>query len=289
MELEFKKKYFIGITLALILIILDLYLYFVLKIKRWFFPVLIVAITIGWLQFWVDFSREIKRQKEIEEKFIEFTRNLVGNVKSGVSIPRGVINVSEEDYGALTRYIKKLAKQMEWGIPLHRALIVFANDTGNRVIKRAISIIIEADESGGDIEDILTSVATSMVNIRKMKEERRSHIFSQIVQGYIVFFVFIMIMLALQLWLFPQLTNVSLGGDELNVASDISGLSSGFLGLGTKADLDFIFFSMIMIQGFFAGIMLGKFSEGTLKHGLIHSLILMTIAALIITTARGGL
>lgn len=289
MDLEFKKKYFIGISGALLLILIDLYLYFVLEIKRWFLAIIVVAVTVGWLQFWIDFYNETKRQKEIEVKFLEFTRNLVSNVKSGVSIPKGVINVSTEDYGALAPYVKKLAKQMEWGIPFHKAFVTFANDTKNKVIKRAVSIIIEADESGGDIEDILTSVAQSMVDIKKMKDERRSVTFTQIIQGYIVFFVFIGIMLVLQLWLFPQITGFGFGEEEAGATSDILGFGTGFVGVGERANLDFIFFSMIMIQGFFAGIMLGKFSEGTIKQGLIHSLILITLAALIVTTAKGGI
>jgi hypothetical protein len=44
-----------------------------------------------------------------------------------------------------------------------------------------------------------------------------------------------------------------------------------------------------MVQGFFGGLVIGKFSEGNIKNGLIHSLILMTLAALIITTVKGGI
>jgi flagellar protein FlaJ len=119
-----------------------------------------------------------------------------------------------------------------------------------------------------------------------MKEERKASVFSQIVQGYIVFFVFIVIMLVMQLYLFPQIQEVgSLGG--------LTGLdfAEGVVGSGEaeNVNLDSTFFSLILIQGFFAGIMIGKFSEGTIKQGVMHSLILMTSAALIITTAKGGI
>jgi len=288
MSVEFKQKYWIGIFFAFIIICIDIYLYFVEDLKRLFFPLLILAFSVGWSQFWIDFYNENKRQKEIEEKFLEFIRSLVGTVKSGVSIPKGIISISEENYGALTPYVTKLARQIEWGIPIHTALITFANDTENKVIKRSVSIIIEADESGGDIEDILESVSLSVVNIKKMKEERRSSIFSQIVQGYIVFFVFIGIMLLLQLWLFPQLQNaLNINQEEVDFSTTIA--LGSFFQKGTTTNLDFIFFSLILIQGFFAGIMIGKFSEGSLKQGLIHSIILMTIATLIVTIAKGGI
>jgi len=160
----------IGIIIALIITGFDFYLYYGLEMKRWFFPILIVAISIGWLQFWVDFFAEGKRQKEIEVKFLEFIRNLVDNVRSGVSITKGITNVADEDYGALTPHIRKLARQLEWGIPIHKSLITFANDTENVVITRAVSIIIEADESG----EIFEQAFTTVVPQNKAKAKRSS-------------------------------------------------------------------------------------------------------------------
>ncbi len=289
MALEFKTKYFIGIFVALIIIGVDVYLYYFFEFKRFFLPIIVASLALALSQFWIDLYNETKRQKDIEEKFLEFIRSLVGVVRSGVSIPRGIVNVSIEDYGALTPYVRKLARQLEWGIPVHKALVTFANDTENKVIKRSIAIIIEADESGGSIEDILESVSTSVVNIKTMKEERKSSVFSQILQGYIVFFVFIGIMLLLQLWLFPQLETALHVESEGDFDFSSVGGIGGIFKKGARTDLDFSFFSLVLIQGFFAGIMIGQFSEGSMKKGLLHSLALMTIAALIVTTAKGGI
>ena len=43
MNLEFKKKYWTGIFIALILIGIDLYLYFVLDSKRWLIPLIVIV------------------------------------------------------------------------------------------------------------------------------------------------------------------------------------------------------------------------------------------------------
>ena len=163
-----------------------------------------------------------------------------------------------------------------------KALVTFSLDTNNKVIKRSISIIVEAEQSGGDISDILSSVVDSVINVKKMKEERKASVFSQMVQGYVVFYVFIGVMLILQLWLFPKLGNLS-----GTIQSGLSGFTGLFSVSGNVFDLDTTFFGLIMIQGFFAGIMIGKFSEGTLKNGLLHSLILMISAALIVTVVKG--
>ena len=107
MRHTFKEKYWIGIIAALILLGFDFYLYYILGSKRWFFSLIVVSITIGWLQFWMDFFAENKRQKEIELKFLEFIRNLVDKVRSGVTVTKGIVNVADEDYGPLSNYVKK--------------------------------------------------------------------------------------------------------------------------------------------------------------------------------------
>ena len=284
MKIKFKPIYLIGICVGLFIIIADFYLFFdfsKLEVKaRWFYPILIVALNIGWSQLWIDFFLDIKRQKRVEEKFLDFVRSLLGNVKSGISIPNSIIQAGKDDYSELNPFIKKLVNQITAGIPVRQALLTFANDTENKTIKRAVNIIIEAEESGGDIEQVLASVTDSVVSEKKMKEERKSATFSQIVQGYIVFIAFIGIMLLVQLKLFPSLSKIGAGG----------GTFGGLFGSmrfdpAAIKELSHVFFIMILIQGFFAGLMIGKFSEGTAKQGLIHSLVLVTLAALILTTA----
>ena len=159
MRLKIQKKYWIGISVAFFIILVDFFLFFDFWAAkplhpvpaRLFYPFIIVAVTVAWSQFWMDFFKEQNRQKEIELKFLEFIRNLVGTVKSGIPIPRAVSQVANKDYGALTPYLKKLAAQVDWGITIDEAFLTFSDDTANPVIKRAVSIMIEAEKSGGDI------------------------------------------------------------------------------------------------------------------------------------------
>tara|TARA_Y100000310_G_scaffold216888_1_gene217964 strand:- start:7654 stop:8505 length:852 start_codon:yes stop_codon:yes gene_type:complete len=279
-RIRFRKVYLLSIFLGMILLFFDLTIFFG---SRFFLPLLIISLIIATLHFWIDFFAENKRQKQIEVVFLEFIRNLAESVKSGVSIPKSIVNVSKKDYRELNPYVQKLANQIEWGITTKKALETFAEDTNNRVIKRSVSIMIEAERSGGDIRDILSSIVDSVVSIKKMRAERKASVYSQIVQGYIIFFVFIAIMLVLQLWLFPKLTGIETASA---LKAGVAGIGGLLAGTG-KFNLDPIFFWLVIIQGFFAGIMIGKFSEGSIKNGLLHSLILMVSAALLITTIKG--
>ena len=171
MKLRFKSEYWIGIILGVLVIVLDFYFLFK-PMSRWFKPLLLLGVLIAFFLFFIDFLKENKRQKEIEIKFLEFVRTLVGTVKSGIPLPQAIYKMSGSDFGSLTPYIKKLANRTEWGIPAKEALVMFANDTGNDVIKRSIEVVVVAERSGGNIEDVLESVTDSVLQVKKLKDER---------------------------------------------------------------------------------------------------------------------
>ena len=294
-----KARHITGVIIALLIILADI-LYF--PYTPLFTPLIVVAVTVAWLQYWIDFFVENARQRQIEEIFPDFVRNLVSAVKSGMPISRAISHVADSDYGSLTPYITKLAHQVEWGIPVHKALLLFGESTGNNVIKRAISTVIEAEVSGGNIEDVLDSITNSLVEIKKIKEKRKAAIFSQIVQSYIIFFVFLGVIIVIQNMLIPYVLELQtaslLGGSSIIAqpkATIVQKVDINFSSIGsfivTVSDwfisLNGIFLMLAVIQGFFAGIVIGKLSEGSLKFGLKHSLILVTVSFFAISLAQG--
>jgi flagellar protein FlaJ len=306
--MKFKKEYWIGITIGLIIAAID---YAVFKGTSWFIPILIVAVSIAWLQAWLDFFIENQNQKEIESRFLDFVRNLSGAIKSGMPVSKSILHVAKYDYGALTPYVKKLGYQIEWNIPVHKAFLLFSNSTRNDVIKRTIATVIEAEQSGGNIEDVLESITTSLIEIKKIKEQRRASVSSQVMQSYIIFFIFIGVMIVIQNMLVPYLVG-SKGTEGL-----FSGMNSGSIGTVTgttssqgpslvmDVDIKFdsiasfvitltqwfsslrgIFIMLSLIQGFFAGVIVGKLSEGDVTAGLKHSIVLMTISFFVMTLTK---
>lgn len=268
------------ITIALFFTLLPINFVLLLG-TRWFYSGLIVSLALVALPVFLKFLNDNKTQKLIEVEWLEYVRALVDGVRAGLPISRSVINLRDKDFGYLTKHTRKLANQIEWGIPVTSAFITFANDTNNRVIKRSVGILVQAERSGGRMVDVLESVVSSVVSINVLKEERKSSTFSQIVQGYIVFFIFIGIMLVLEVKLMPMIQGM------------VSGMQGGLSGVGflegvgeSKVNIDFkkTFLSLILVQGFFAGLMIGKFSEGSIKYGVKHSVALIVISLLIVLT-----
>ena len=272
------KKYLIGIGILVILLPADFLLFLG---TRWLYASVLLSVILAVLPFFLIFLQENKRQKRMDDDFLTFVRGLVEGVKSGVPIPQAILNLKDKNFGVLTKYVKKLAYQIEWGVPVKDALVVFARDTKNSSIKRSVSILIQAEESGGNIDDVLGIVVDSVLDVKKLRDERKSTVYSQVVQGYVVFFIFIGVMLIMELKLVPMIEGM-VGGLS-------GGLSGGFLETETASsgiDINFklIFTSLILIQGLFGGMIIGKFSEGSIKYGLKHSFILIAISLLVVFT-----
>jgi flagellar protein FlaJ len=305
MAITLEKRHIIAAVFGMIFLVLD----FIFFLKTaWFVPLIIVALSIGWSQFWIDFFVNARRQKELESMFPEFVRNLVGSVKSGMPVGKAIVYVSKTDYGALTPHVIKLANQVEWAIPVHKALTNFANETKNGVIKRSIATVIEAEISGGNIEDVLETVTNSVIEIKKIKLARKAGIHAQLVQSYIIFMVFLGVMIVIQNLLIPYiadieakniegvteggmtLTTAALGGAIRTIQIDYSSLGAFIGTLGAwLTSIRGVFLALALIQACFAGLVLGKLAEGDIRSGAKHSLILMTIAFFVITLAQGAM
>ena len=278
-KLHINKAQVIGVIIAIVIIILS---YIFLRVSSLFYFLVGIALVIAGLPFFVSLIIESSTSKEKDEMFLEFARNLVESVKAGTPISKSIINIRNKDYGALNPYIVKLAHQLEWGYPLHDALNIFADDTKNMVIKRSVAIVIQAEKSGGDMAAVLEAVSQSVWEIKKVKEEQKSQAYGQVIQGYIIFFVFIVIMLVLQIYLIPKLTDIS--GD---LAQGLGGMTTMAPNTSSATDLKGIFIGAIFVQGLFAGLMIGKFSEGKFKNGVKHSLIMAIIGYLLMATITG--
>ena len=130
---------------------------------------------------------------------------LVENVRSGTPISKSILNVRKKDFGALNPHVNKLANQIALGIPIQTAFETFGRDLNSQTISRAITIISESEKAGGQIETILDSVVKSVSQIEKLRKERRSAIYNLVVQGYIIFFIFIIIILIMEFKILIQI------------------------------------------------------------------------------------
>lgn len=265
-----------GIGTGLVIAMISLFFYG----TNFFFFLLGMGVVAGALPFVFSIVTENQQNLEKEEMFLEFARDLVEGVKAGTPVSKSIINIRNKPYGVLSQHVKKLASQISLGIPLNFALQVFAKDVNNKVIARALTLIGQAERAGGDIGEILESVAEAVNTSDRLKKERKAVISTLVVQGYIIFIVFIMIMLVMQFKILPMVEGIA----QIDL-SGVGSFSSGGSAV-TSQEISGAFLYLLLIQGFFTGLVIGKLSERSAKAGVKHSFILMLMSFLISTTAN---
>ncbi len=268
--MEVHKIHWIGIGAAIIIIAIS----FLFKDTKLFFLMVGVGVLSGVLPFVISLINESKEDVEKEEMFLEFTRNLVESVKTGTPISKSIMNLKDKGYGVLGKHIKKLSNQISIGVPLSYALQVFAKDVNNITVSRTIILIGQAERAGGDIGEILEAVAEAVSISDKLKKERKAAISTLVVQGYIIFMVFIVIILIMQFQILPMVSGIADLGSVGGSFSEV-GVSSTDM---DQKQLSDSFLYLMLIQGFFTGLTIGKLGEGSVKAGVKHSFALMLIS-----------
>ena len=213
--------------------------------------------------------------REIENQFIIFISDLTEAIDSGMTLPVALKYTSKRDYGILTKHIREISGKVSWGVPFEEALKIFSKKVGNTMINRSISTIIQTYKVGGKLSDTLRAISQSLIEINKIRKERSASVQAQIVTSYLIFFVFIFILVILQTVLVPAF---SAKVPEIG--------ESHAKGVGLDVEIyNTVFINFIIVQGFFAGLVTGKISEGTLISGLKHSVILILLGYAIFSFA----
>lgn len=212
------------------------------------------------------------QQKEVEAYFPEFVKAIAEGLESDMSLPQSIKFAANDDFGPLSKYINKMVTQMSWGVSFENAFFNFTKEINNKIITRSVSTIVAAHKSGGEIKTAISAIVHAVTEIEKLRRERLAKISGQMIQGYVIYFVFLAVMVGIQQFLIPLLSSGNLAGDE-------SAMSSGTEAI--IAEYAIRFRHLAIVQGFFSGIAIGKLSEGSVSAGLKHALIMSTIGYII--------
>lgn len=279
--MKITRAEWIGILSGGIVLIVNVILYFFgSKNNNLLLFISGIAFAVALLPFVMEVMTSGKKEEQTNTMFLEFSRNLSESVATGTPVSRSIINMKNKDYGPLSPYVIKLANQIELGIPLNKSLQNFARDVNNPVVTRAVALMSEAEKAGGQIDYILESVAKSISEVEKLKKERKAAIYNLVIQGYVIFFIFIGIMLIMKFKILPitsEIGSVSFSGLGAGAAAGVGQTATSF----TVNQLSRPFLYLLLAQGFFAGLTIGKLAEGSIRAGIKHSFILMVASFLI--------
>lgn len=221
------------------------------------------------------FYRDYTRKKQMEETFPVFLRDFVESIRGGMTLPQAFKALRKNDYKTLTPKINKIAAQLDWGIPVDKVLLSFAKETESKLIMRIVSSVVESHRFGGNLADTFEALSATSLEVERLRSERQLYLQSQMLTGYIIFFVFLIVIIGLGKFLVPSLSEVSAAGlGTIGVPSASQDLA---------AQYKIIFRNLILLQGLFAGLAVGKMAEGSIISGAKHSMFMMTVGIIVFT------
>lgn len=216
-------------------------------------------------------AREAKRVRQIEDRFPDFLRDMAANRRAGVPLAEAVEGAADSDYGALTPEIQTMADQLSWNVPFEEVLERFADRLDTPLVQRAVTLILEANYTGGRITDVLEAVSRDVRALRTLANERRSTMQMYTVVVYMAFFVFISVAAMLYTQFLPGILEAGEAAGELG--ADVFSTSTV-----TLEDYRQFFSIAAIVQGVGSGILAGAFAGGDYRSGLPHATIMVAIA-----------
>jgi flagellar protein FlaJ len=214
-------------------------------------------------------------EEKIQSQFPDFLKKLASTNETGMTLRDSIKLMTRSDLG-MGKEIKKIYNDIDWALTINESLRRFANRVRTHVVARSITLVTKANESSGDIGEVLNVAARDAAAEQELKNERRVSMFIYIIIIYISFLVFVGIIYVISTTFLEEM--VKAGEKTTASGSRAVAMSLNRTGL---ADYNRIFFHGALIEGAFSGLIAGVMGEGSVLSGLKHSVIMVTIGYLL--------
>ncbi len=229
-------------------------------------------------------SKKQQNIKDIEKRLPDFLRDVAEAGRFGMTLADAIVVASSGRYGKLTPEIKKMAAQIEWGVPAGETLRLFSERVNTPLVKRVVTIVVKASDAGGSVADVLTMVAHDTKEEQYSQAERNLQMSTYLAVIYISFFVFLVTIIILNLTFLPK---IRIAGTNVAAAAEAAGIDPE--AMGTSLDVTAIpaiqicFFLAVMFHAVGDGVMAGALQTGSIPNGLRHSVIMLIMGFAILT------
>lgn len=222
-------------------------------------------------------TAKLRKVAKIEERLPDFLRDVAEAGRFGMTLPDAIVVASTGRYGLLTDEIKKMASQIEWGVPVAHALGLFGQRVPTPLVQRVVSIVTRANEAGGNVADVLTMVAHDTREAQLAGQARQIAMLTYVTVIYISFFVFLVTIYIMTAIFLPQMITAGQGV----ASSSLAGSGGVNLAFNLVPVLFLAFMVAVIVHAVGDGIMAGVLFNGRIAEGLQHATIMLATGWLI--------
>jgi flagellar protein FlaJ len=226
-------------------------------------------------------TARLRRIAKIEERLPDFLRDVAEAGRFGMTLPDAIVVASTGRYGLLTDEIKKMASQIEWGVPVAHALDLFEKRVPTPLTQRVVSIVTRANEAGGNVADVLTMVAHDTREAQLAQQARQISMLTYVTVIYISFFVFLVTIYIMAAVFLPQMITAGCGVSTSSLSSSGAGAGAITLAFQFVPVLFLAFMVAVIVHAVGDGVMAGVLFNGRIAEGLQHATIMLAAGWLI--------
>jgi flagellar protein FlaJ len=234
--------------------------------------VLVISLVVGLAPYAADSTLLERGRRKAETDFADFLFEMSELVRGGIDPIKAVNTLAEGSLGSITKQVRVASKQMQIGYTFEQAMRNLAVTLKSSLIARYVDLVIQASYSGGGVSNLIQRASADMATFINIEREKKAGLSQYTLILYVGQIVLIALCAILVVQFLPELSQISLLGSSSFTGSLLAGADIGSVPL--ERDL----FYLLIVNGVLGGLVIGKISEGKIKHGVKHSLILVLIA-----------
>jgi archaellum biogenesis protein FlaJ (TadC family) len=241
--------------------------------------VFIVAIFIALTLFGIDARREMIRIRTFERAFAQLLFEMADAMRGGLDPAKAIVELAKTHTNILRKPLRVAADGVRLGRPFDKVLRDMVRSMHSSLISRYAGLIADATSIGGETATVVYRAAKDMDDFVKIEEEREKQLILPVAVIYIAFGVLMAVLLAL-LSIAPELGTLNIS--ILGVGKPLSG--SAAASVVPHLDFDTLkerFFELMLINALGTGAIIGAFTEGRARYGILHSLALVAATAVV--------
>ncbi|MFH0929202.1 MAG: type II secretion system F family protein [Candidatus Aenigmatarchaeota archaeon] len=213
------------------------------------------------------------RAAEVEKVLPDALQLMSANIRAGMTVDRAIWLAARPEFGIFEEEIRRVGAKTVGGKSIKMALLEIREKIKSDILDKAVRLLIEGIESGGELANLLEETANNIRVTQSVKKEIKAS-----VTTYSIFIVFAAVLGApmlysLSLFFIEVMTTLwspeILGGIELSSG----GMGGGLLAKAgapqiTPDQLFWFAIASISTTTFFGALITGLIQTGTEKNGV---------------------
>ncbi|NVL93424.1 MAG: type II secretion system F family protein [Desulfobacterales bacterium] len=202
-------------------------------------------------------SYYVGREGQILQGINQFLRDLVETRKSGLGPERCIHALSDKEYGAFSRHLRKISMKLHWGYPLRKIYDEFRHKVRNWLALVNIYFLIDTIEVGGGTEESLETLAKFAESTKQLEDEKSA--------------------VLMPLTIVPYIGAALLTGTTVMFLQFFTSMSG--LGISiAQVSLYQVLLTPLALHAWILGLVTGKIASGRVSAGFKHSIVLTLVS-----------